>query len=162
MRDRDRVTASLLRLLEEIVQVCVMCDGVIRGYQVKEEGSTYLFLSLFFLPSFHRFLSLYDPLHCMTHSSSLIFLPLKRYISLFPSFSLTSSISLPLTLTPLPLYLLPSPSSPTSTSTSPYSTQSKDYLLCLVLKLTPRSLQFVLQSGRLAARLLALPEGPQK
>ena len=76
-------------------------------------------------------------------SSVLFRAPLIHYPLLsppLPSFSLFSSLSLPFFSS---LSLL----------------QSKDYLLCLVLKLTPRSLQFVLQSGRLAARLLALPEG---
>ena len=37
--------------------------------------------------------------------------------------------------------------------------QDKSYLRMLVMKLSPRSLQFILTSDRLSARLLALPEG---
>ena len=39
------------------------------------------------------------------------------------------------------------------------SMQNKEYLRNLVLKLSPRSLQYVLQSVRLSTRILALPEG---
>ena len=37
--------------------------------------------------------------------------------------------------------------------------QDKSYLRMLVIKLSPRSLQYILTSDRLSARLLALPEG---
>ena len=45
------------------------------------------------------------------------------------------------------------------TSFSRTYVQDKEYLRALVLKLSPLSLKHVLQSGRLAARIVALPEG---